>query len=191
MSDSADGTSLGTWRVRDSTESSVPSRAIVEVLLSEGELILVGAGDPLRFPYPGSTELSQPTARRGQDRAWRPGDCRERPTARADAGRMTTEPAPRDAPDTLRPISSHADAGPRAAIDRGRSGQARSGMARNRASAAVNSAAQDQRAGRWSVIRRAERVSRPTRPNRRRRSVLAVTMPQERAQGGGGLHPEA
>lgn len=69
MSDSADGTSLGTWRVRDSTESSVPSRAIVEVLLSEGEVILVGAGDPLRFPYHGSTELSQPTARRGQDRA--------------------------------------------------------------------------------------------------------------------------
>src|SRR5450759_1239861 len=56
-------------------------------------------------------------------------------------------------------------------------GQASNGRARNRARAAVNSAAQGQRAGRWSVIRRAERVSRPTRPNSRRRRVLAVTMP--------------
>lgn len=41
----------------------------------------------------------------------------------------------------------------------------------------MNSAAQGQRVGRWSVQRRAERVSRPTRLNSRRRSVLVVTMP--------------
>ena len=50
-------------------------------------------------------------------------------------------------------------------------------MARSRARAAVNSAAQGQRAGRWSVTRRAERVSRPTSPNSRRRRVLVVTIP--------------
>ena len=35
-------------------------------------------------------------------------------------------------------------------------------------------------AGRWSVTRRAERVSRPARPNSRRRSVFVVTIPSPR-----------
>ena len=59
-------------------------------------------------------------------------------------------------------------------------GQARSGIVRKRASAAVQPIAQGQRAGRWSVTRRAERVRRPPSPNSRRRSVLIVMIPASR-----------
>ena len=59
-------------------------------------------------------------------------------------------------------------------------GQARIGIARSRVRAAEKSIAQGQRAGRWSVTRRAERVSRPGRLNKRRRRVLVVTMPARR-----------
>ena len=52
-----------------------------------------------------------------------------------------------------------------------------SGIARRRARAAAKLIAQGQRAGRWSVRRRAERVSRPARLNSRRRSVFVVTIP--------------
>ena len=62
----------------------------------------------------------------------------------------------------------------------GRPSQARSGIARNLARAVRNSVAHGQRAGRWSVVRRAEWVSRPTRLNSRRRTVLAVMIPAPR-----------
>jgi len=51
------------------------------------------------------------------------------------------------------------------------------GSARNLVRAWPKPTAHGQRAGRWSVTRRADRVSRPGRPNSRRRSVLVVTMP--------------
>lgn len=53
-------------------------------------------------------------------------------------------------------------------------------MARRRASATLQPIAQGQRAGRWSLQRRAERVSRPGRLKSCRRSVLVVTMPSPR-----------
>jgi hypothetical protein len=92
---------------------------------------------------------------------------------------MAADLVPRDALDTLRPIASHADASPGAA-ERNGGRQARSGIARSLAKAAAKPIAQGQPAGRWSVIRRAYRVSRPTRPNSRRRRVLVVTMPASR-----------
>ena len=54
--------------------------------------------------------------------------------------------------------------------------QAGSGMARSRARARLNCSSQGQRLGRCRVIRRAERVSRPTRAKTRRRRVLVVTI---------------
>lgn len=63
---------------------------------------------------------------------------------------------------------------------RQRPGQARSGIARSRARAVLNSIAHGQRFGRWSLTRRAERVSRPATANSRRRSVLVVTIPAPR-----------
>ena len=59
-------------------------------------------------------------------------------------------------------------------------GQARSGIARTLARAALKPTAHGQRAGRWSVSRRAERVSRPARLNSLRRSVFVVTMSSPR-----------
>ena len=47
-------------------------------------------------------------------------------------------------------------------------------------SAVVQPIAHRQRAGRCRVTRRAERVVRPVRANRRRRSVLVVTIPAPR-----------
>ena len=96
-----------------------------------------------------------------------------------NTGRMTAGMAPRDAPDTLRPAPAHADARPWCGHPM-RDGQARSGIARSRSRAIANSAAHGQPAGRWSLTRRAERVSRPTRPNSRRRSVFVVTIPAPR-----------
>src|SRR5664280_3497562 len=58
-----------------------------------------------------------------------------------------------------------------------RDGQASSGIARSLVRAAAQSTAQGQRAGRCSDTLRAERVSRPARPNSRRRSVFVVTIP--------------
>ena len=54
--------------------------------------------------------------------------------------------------------------------------QAGSGMARSRARARLNCSSQGQRLGRCRVIRRADRVSRPTREKNRRRRVLVVTI---------------
>ena len=53
--------------------------------------------------------------------------------------------------------------------------QAGSGRARNRARAPLNWVSQGQRFGRCKVRRRAERVSRPAREQKRRRRVLVVT----------------
>ncbi len=83
-------------------------------------------------------------------------------------------------PEGPRPISAQADASPGAAIGPSAPGQARSGIARRRARAVLNSIAQGQRAGRRSRHRRAERVSRAARLNSRRRSVLVVTIPAPR-----------
>ena len=69
---------------------------------------------------------------------------------------------------------------PRRGPERRGGGQAAMGMARSRASPARKRSAQGQRAGRWSVTRRAERVSRPGSPNSCRRSVRVVTMPSPR-----------
>ena len=49
-------------------------------------------------------------------------------------------------------------------------------MARSRARARVACSAQGQPRGRCKVSLRAERVSRPTRPKKRRRRVLVVTI---------------
>ena len=57
---------------------------------------------------------------------------------------------------------------------------ASSGIARNLARAAANSAAHGQRAGKWRVVRRALRVSRPAMANNRRRRVLVVMIPAPR-----------
>jgi hypothetical protein len=78
------------------------------------------------------------------------------------------------------PVAGQASAGPGAAGEPSAGGQARSGIARRRARAAANPIAHGQRAGRWSLTLRAERVSRPGRLNSRRRSVFVVTMPSPR-----------
>ena len=57
----------------------------------------------------------------------------------------------------------------------GRRRQAGDGRARNRARARLNWFSQGQRWGRCKVRRRAERVSRPAREQKRRRRVLVVT----------------
>ncbi len=82
-----------------------------------------------------------------------------------------------DTPWTVTADSFTGSRQPQAASGPSARSQARSGIARNRASAAANPIAHGQRVGRWSVQRRAERVSRPTRPNSRRRRVLVVTIP--------------
>ena len=54
--------------------------------------------------------------------------------------------------------------------------QARSGIARSRARARLNWVSQGQCLGRCKVRRRAERVTRPARPKKRRLRVLVVTI---------------
>src|SRR5450759_508079 len=128
---------------------------------------------------PESTEARRLTAWRGPQGGEWPRVGLQRPCSGVNDGRATAEMALRCVADWRRPISSHADATPGAAAGwRGR--QASSGIARRRARAAANSAAQGQRAGRWSVSRRALRVSRPARANSRRRRVLVVTIPAPR-----------
>src|SRR5665647_1586460 len=58
--------------------------------------------------------------------------------------------------------------------------QAGGGIARSVARAAVKLTAHGQRAGRWRVTRRAERVSRPGTLNSRRRRTFVVTIPSPR-----------
>jgi hypothetical protein len=99
---------------------------------------------------------------------------------RVNHGRRTAEGGSCGPVERPEPISSHASASPGAASGRGRPAQARSGIARSRASAAVQPIAHGQRASRWRVVRRAERLGRPARLNHRRRSVLVVTIPAPR-----------
>jgi hypothetical protein len=93
----------------------------------------------------------------------RPGGVDASTATRATRARRGGHRWPRPSLHTLTPAPGMAA--------RWRDGQASSGIARSLVRAAAQPTAQGQRAGRCSDTLRAERVSRPARPNSRRRRV--------------------